>query len=168
VKSLNIPDDLRILAKEVLEDVYKRDLNIAIAEECTGGFISSLITDFEEILDILLFSVIVPTPDAKEEFLGIPTYIFTNFGAVSMECTKAMAESLFDYDADIGIAITGILGEGKEGKLKGNAYTAVAIKGYNTFAKQMTLDPKANRFELKIAIAKVVFETLQFAIKSTY
>ncbi|MHA1188206.1 MAG: CinA family protein, partial [Candidatus Heimdallarchaeota archaeon] len=98
----------------------------------------------------------------------IPSYIFTNFGASSMECTKVMAESLLDYEADIGVATTGILGEGKEGKLKGTVYIAIAIKGHDTFVKQMSLNPKAERFELKILIAKELFDVLRFAIKSTY
>ncbi len=165
---MEIPEDLQKLAHEVVEEIYKRDLNLAIAEECTGGLISSIVTDFEETLDVLLFSVIVPNSEAKEEFLGIPSYIFTNFGASSMECTKVMAESLLDYEADIGIATTGILGEGKEGKLKGTVYIAIAIKGHDTFVKQMSLNPKAERFELKILIAKELFDVLRFAIKSTY
>ncbi|MHA1125697.1 MAG: CinA family protein [Candidatus Heimdallarchaeota archaeon] len=165
---MEISDELRTLAQEAIEEVYKRDLTIAIAEECTGGLISTLVTEFAETLDALLFSVVVPNSEAKEEFLGLPTYIFTNFGAVSMECTKAMAESLLDYDADIGLAITGILGEGKEGKLKGTAYAAVAVKGHDTFVKQMSLNPTAQRFELKILIAKEAFDVLRFAIKSTF
>jgi PncC family amidohydrolase len=163
-----VPDELLKLVEEILEDVYKRDLYLAIAEECTGGFISSLITDFDEIQDALLFSVVVPTVEAKEEFLGIPSYIFTNFGSVSLECTKTMAESLIDYDADIGLATTGVFGGGKEGKLKGTAFVAVAIKGHDTFVKQISLDPKAKKMELKIAVAKELFDTLDFAIKSTF
>ena len=168
VKIMEIPDELQALVKDALENIYKRDLTLAIAEECTGGLISSLVTDFEETLDALLFSVIVPNSEAKEEFLGIPSYIFSNFGAISLECTKAMAENLLDYDADIGIATTGILGEGQEGKLKGTAYIAVAVKMHETFVKQMSLNPKASRFDLKIDIAKELFDLLQFAIKSSY
>ena len=85
-----------------------------------------------------------------------------------MECTKTMAESLLDYDADIGLATTGILGGGKEGKLKGTAFVAVAVKGHDTFVKQMSLDPKAKKIDLKIAIAKELFDTLKFALKSTF
>lgn len=51
VKIMEIPEELQALVKDALEEIYKRDLTLAIAEECTGGLISSLVTDFEETLE---------------------------------------------------------------------------------------------------------------------
>jgi len=39
VKIMEIPDELQALVKDALENIYKRDLTLAIAEECTGGLI---------------------------------------------------------------------------------------------------------------------------------
>lgn len=159
---------LQDLAKEILEEFTTRGLTLAIAESCTGGLATSLLTDLSGCSEILPFSIIAYSTDAKEEFLGIEPYIIRDFGTISMDCAKLMAEGLLDYDVDVGLATTGVLGESIEDKLKGTAFIAVAIAGQNTYGKELTLDPKKTRTMLKQEIVKILFETTLQAINLTY
>lgn len=156
------------LAKEVLDELTSRALTIAIAESCTGGLAASLITDLDGASEVLDFSLITYSQEAKEEFLGISDYIFDNFGIISLECAKLMAEGVADYDVDIGLATTGVIGEAIEEKLKGTAHIAVAVKGHQTIGKDLFLDSKKSRYELKLEIVRELFEVLLYAIDTIF
>ena len=159
---------LKDLAVEVLDEFTTRGLSLAIAESCTGGLATTILTDLDGSSEILPFSIITYSSDAKEEFLGIPSYIIRDFGTISMDCAKLMAEGLLDYDVAVGLATTGVLGESIEDKLKGTAFIAVAIKGQKTFGKELNLDPKKSRIELKQEIVKLLFDATLQAINLTY
>ncbi|HUU78873.1 MAG TPA: CinA family protein [candidate division Zixibacteria bacterium] len=165
---MSLQDELLELAAKVHDELLTRGLTIAIAESCTGGLASSLITDLDGSSEILPFSLVTYSADAKEEFLGIPPFIIRDFGTISLECVKLMAEGLLDYEVDFGLATTGVIGESIEGKLKGTAHVAVAVAGQKTFAKDLTLDPNKTRIELKQEIVKNLFEVLIFAIDSIF
>ncbi|MHA1220717.1 MAG: CinA family protein, partial [Candidatus Heimdallarchaeota archaeon] len=119
-------DEVISLTEQVLSDLTTRDLKLAIAESCTGGLISSLLTDLEGSSDVLQYSIVAYTQESKEEFLGVPTHVIHNHGTVSLECAKIMAEGVTIYEADIGLATTGVIGESLEGKLKGTVFIAIA------------------------------------------
>ena len=118
--------------------------------------------------EILPFSIVAYSADSKEEFLGVPDYVIREFGTISLECAKVMAEGLVEYEVDFGLATTGVIGESIEDKLKGTAFIAVAVSGMKTFGKELVLDPKLTRRELKEEIVKNLFEVLLHAIESTY
>ena len=118
--------------------------------------------------EILPFSIVSYSTDAKEEFLGIPPYVIRDYGTISIECAKLMAEGLISYEVDFGLATTGVLGESVEDKLKGTAFIAVAVAGQKTYAKELTLDPKKSRVELKQEIVKILFQATLKAIELTY
>ena len=160
--------ELTELAQKVLDELATRGLTLAIAESCTGGLASSLLTDFDGCSEVLLYSIIAYSTDAKEEFLGVPSYVIRDFGTISLECVKLMSEGVLEYDADIGLATTGVIGESVEDKLKGTAFIAVAVAGQKTFARELVLDPKKSRHELKKEIVKNLFETLLTAIESVF
>jgi nicotinamide-nucleotide amidase len=160
--------ELTELAQKVLDELSTRRLTLAIAESCTGGFVSSVLTDLDGASDVLLYSIVAYNSEAKEEFLGIPSNILHEFGTISLECAKLMSEGVLQYDADIGLATTGVIGESVEDKLKGTVFIAVAVSGQKTFARELVLDPKKPRHELKIEIVMNLFETLLTAIESVF
>ena len=164
--SLNL--QLQDLAKEILEEFTTRGLTLALAESCSGGLATSLLTDLNGCSEVLSFSIVAYTTEAKEEFLGIPPYVIRDFGTISMDCVKLMAEGLLDYGVDVGLATTGVLGESIEDKLKGTAFIAVAISGQKTFGKELNLDPKKSRVELKQEIVKILYQATLQALELTY
>ena len=165
---MSLEIELHNLAKTILDELTTRELTIALAESCTGGLATSILTDLDGSSIILPFALVTYSTDSKEEFLGVPSYVIQNFGTISLECAKVMAEGLLDYEVDIGLATTGVLGEAIEMKLKGTAHIAVAISGQQTIGKDLTLDPKKSRYELKLEIVKNLFEVLLYAIDSLF
>ena len=79
-----------------------------------------------------------------------------------------MAEGALEYDADVGLSTTGVIGEAVEGKLKGTVFIGIAINGQSTIARELILDPKKNRHELKKEIAEKLFNELIAFLDSIY
>jgi nicotinamide-nucleotide amidase len=107
----------------------KRGRTIAAAESCTGGRLSSLLTEVPGSSDYFLGGVIAYHNRVKRDLLSVRQDILEKRGAVSEETAKAMAKSVrVKFKADFGVAITGIAGPsgGTQRKPVGLVYTAVA------------------------------------------
>jgi PncC family amidohydrolase len=161
-------EDIHELAKELLKELTNHNLVISFAESCTGGLVTSFLTDLNGSSKVFNTGVIAYNEEAKEEFLGVPGYAIQNFGTISLQCAKLMAEGATEYDADIGVATTGVLGEAIEGKLKGTVFISVAFKGIQSFAKELNLDPTKSRYELKLEIAYHVYKMILETIDEVY
>lgn len=102
---------------------------IAFAESCSGGLVSSLVTDVPGSSEYLLGSVVSYTNMAKEKLLHVQSETLEQFSAVSRETACEMAEGVRNLlGSDIGVSITGNAGPGaSEGKPVGLVYIAVAM-----------------------------------------
>lgn len=88
-------------------------LTLAAAESCTGGLLSSQITDVAGSSDYFLGGVVTYANSAKAAILGIDPLALDSHGAVSPEVAAAMAHQVRRlFGADIGLAVTGIAGPG--------------------------------------------------------
>jgi PncC family amidohydrolase len=86
---------------------------LAIAESCTGGLIGDLITNVTGSTDYFVGGVIAYANSVKENLLGVQHETLVQFGAVSSETAKEMANGIRTaLGADIGISVTGIAGPG--------------------------------------------------------
>lgn len=103
---------------DLLEEVVgkllrERDLTIATAESCTGGLISSRLTNIAGSSDYFERGVITYSNGAKVELLKIDEDMIEKYGAVSLEVARLMAEGVKAVSGtDIGLAVTGIMGPG--------------------------------------------------------
>ena len=116
-----------ILGKLLLE----KNLKLALAESCTGGYISHLITSVAGSSAYYNGGVIPYHNEFKHNLLNVDNAIFEKHGAVSKECVMAMAkQSLIKFNADVSIAVSGIAGPsgGTEEKPVGTTWIAVAYK----------------------------------------
>jgi nicotinamide-nucleotide amidase len=103
--------DGRTLEQIVGDRLVQRGLHIAVAESCTGGLITSRLTDVPGSSRYVDQSVITYSNDAKIELLGVPKDLLAAHGAVSEAVGLAMAEGIrARARADIGIGVTGIAG----------------------------------------------------------
>lgn len=86
---------------------------IAIAESCTGGFISNLLTNVPGSSGYYMQGAITYSNLAKETVLGVDPRLIEEHGAVSEQVARAMAKGVREWaNTDIGIGITGIAGPG--------------------------------------------------------
>jgi nicotinamide-nucleotide amidase len=91
----------------------ERGLTLSVAESCTGGFLSHLITSVPGSSDYLKGSLVAYANEVKKNFLEVPEEILTTKGAVSEETVAAMAAGVRKkLHTDIGIATSGVAGPG--------------------------------------------------------
>jgi nicotinamide-nucleotide amidase len=103
--------DGRTLERVVGDMLVARGLRIAVAESCTGGLITSRLTDVSGSSRYVDQSVITYSNDAKTEWLGVPTEMLREHGAVSEPVAIAMADGIkARARSDVGVAVTGIAG----------------------------------------------------------
>lgn len=102
--------------EETLHEVTARLLiargtTLAVAESCTGGLVTSRLTDVPGSSAFMLAGVVAYSNDAKVRDLGVPPDLITQCGAVSAEVAAAMAEGARTRSgAAMGLAVTGIAG----------------------------------------------------------
>ncbi|HEX2963617.1 MAG TPA: competence/damage-inducible protein A [Ignavibacteriales bacterium] len=106
------------IENDTLEEVIsrlllERGLTIAIAESCTGGLVSHRVTNVSGSSSYFERAVISYSNAAKVELLNVNEDIIAQYGAVSLEVARQMAEGIKSVSGtDIGLSITGILGPG--------------------------------------------------------
>ncbi len=114
-----------ILGKLLLE----KNLKLGLAESCTGGYISHLITSVAGSSAYYNGCIVPYHNEFKHNLLKVDNTIFEKYGAVSKECVMAMAkETLNTLKADVAIAVSGIAGPGggTDEKPVGTTWIAVA------------------------------------------
>jgi nicotinamide-nucleotide amidase len=108
------------------------NITLSIAESCTGGLLSSLITDVPGISRVFMGSIVCYSDDSKINFLNVSQNTLNNYGAVSRESAVEMAIGAKEkFNTDIGVSITGIAGPAGATKDKpiGLVYIALAGSG---------------------------------------
>jgi nicotinamide-nucleotide amidase len=119
------------LLLKVSELLKAKKLTLATAESCTGGILSSLLTNISGSSAYFERGVIAYSNRAKIELLGVSDKTLKRWGAVSSEVAKEMAEGIRKQArTDIGISTTGIAGPlgGNKEKPVGLVYIAGSWK----------------------------------------
>ena len=99
------------LARALALILVERSWKIALAESCTGGLVSTTLTDLAGSSDWFERGYITYSNEAKSECLDVPIEIIEAFGAVSEQVAKTMADGARrKADVNVAISITGIAG----------------------------------------------------------
>ena len=89
----------------------QQKMKLAVAESCTGGWLSSCIIDVPGSSNWFDRGFITYSNDSKVEQLSVNTQDLATYGAVSEEVAQQMAQGVIQHShADYSIAITGIAG----------------------------------------------------------
>lgn len=125
-----LPPDVDALACRLLDGACTRNLRLTTAESCTGGLISSVLTDIEGKSHAFERGFTVYSEEAKAGMLGIPIHFIREHGAVSREVAVAMANGAIAHSrADIALAVTGFAGPGKDADEAGLVHLACVRRG---------------------------------------
>ena len=147
--------------KEVMEKMSSRQHTISTMESCTGGGVSSVITNIEGASEILNFSCVTYSNEYKVK-MGVDPRIIEKFGVYSLETSKAMAKSIcLLTGSDIGIGVSGNLNLNDPFENKGGIvyFSIYQFSEKKFFSKVVTID-KPKREESKKAIINVIIDTL--------
>lgn len=119
---------------ESLEEVVgalltRMRLRVAAAESCTGGLMTSRLTDVSGSSTYVERTIVAYSNQAKIDLLGVPPSLIEQHGAVSEPVAQAMAQGIRTRaGVDLGVAITGIAGPtgGTDAKPVGTVCIALA------------------------------------------
>ncbi|RJP61857.1 MAG: competence/damage-inducible protein A [Ignavibacteriales bacterium] len=128
-------DTLEEVIGRLLKD---RSLTLSTAESCTGGLIAHRITNISGSSDYFERGVVTYSNGAKVEILKVNEDTIAEYGAVSAEVAKQMAEGIRAISGtDIGLATTGIMGPtgATETKTVGLVYISVCDENETSVKK---------------------------------
>jgi nicotinamide-nucleotide amidase len=91
--------------------LIERGLTLGVAESCTGGLLSELITQRSGASAYFAGGVVSYANSVKKRSLGVSGELLVKHGAVSAEVARAMAEGARSaLSVDVAAAITGVAG----------------------------------------------------------
>ncbi|MCK9594619.1 MAG: CinA family protein [Candidatus Omnitrophica bacterium] len=125
---------METIIRQTNKYLIKNRKTLSVAESCTGGLFSFLLTSLPGSSKYFKLGAVVYSNQAKHDILGIPLALIKKHGAVSQEVAEAMAHAVRRIaKTDYGIGITGIAGPSGGTKIKpiGTVFIAVTFKnGY--------------------------------------
>ncbi len=138
---------------------------ISCAESCTGGLLTSTLTDVPGSSAYVMGSVVSYSNDVKSRILHVAEETLAAHGAVSSETARAMAEGVRNLmQTDVGVGITGIAGPGGGSPEKpvGLVYIAVSTLGKTSVEKNVFSGVRA---EIKRAAVNKALAMVQEMIR---
>ncbi len=153
------------LINQIHKSLLKNKKTIAVAESCTGGFLSNLLTKTSGSSQYFILGIVAYSNKAKESILKIPSSLIAREGAVSQSAALAMARQIRKIaGADFGIGITGIAGPkgGTAQKPVGTVFIALNSKN-KKIAKKFLL--QGSRFKIRRQAALKALGLLSASLK---
>ncbi len=129
------------LEKAVGKLLLEKGLTLAAAESCSGGYVAHMITKVPGNSQYFRGGAIVYSNDLKVQLAGVREETLVQFGAVSEQTAREMAEGVRNtLRSSIGVASTGIAGPsgGTEDKPVGTIWIACS-DGIHTEARKLQL-----------------------------
>ena len=121
--------DGEAMAASVGRLLKERRRTLALAESCTGGLVSALLTDVAGSSAYFVGTVVSYSDSSKEAVLGVDPETLRRHGAVSEETAREMARGALDrFGSDLAASVTGIAGPdgGTPEKPAGTVFFAIA------------------------------------------
>jgi len=152
-----VSDSLEVLTGNLLKE---RGLRLVAAESCTGGSLSSRITDVPGSSEYFLGGIVAYAYEVKVALLGVSWDTLHAYGAVSRETVLEMAKGARTrLSGDIAISVSGIAGPsgGTSEKPVGTTWIGLAAKE-GEWAKEFHFS--GNREQNKLSAADTALKFL--------
>jgi len=120
-----------LLEQHILDIMGSAELSLSVAESCTGGYLSHLLTRLPGSSQVFKGGGVVYSNALKTRLLDVTEETLATHGAVSEAVAVAMAQGAQrNFETDYSIAITGIAGPagGTDEKPVGTVWIAIAGK----------------------------------------
>jgi len=149
------------LAGKVAELLSEKNLTLSLAESCSGGLLSSLLTDIPGSSNFYLGGMVAYSGEVKIDSLGLKRSLLEQEGQVSEPVAAAMARgSRAKFKSDLAVGITGIAGPegGTAQKPVGLVYIAID-NGQDCYCKKLNLG--GGRLAVKERTAQVALDMIR-------
>ena len=150
------------LEKNIAEILKEHSLVISVAESCTGGLLSSRLTDISGSSEYIRANFLTYSNESKMALLDVKDETLRVYGAVSEQCAREMSEGLYrKTKADIAISTTGLAGPtgATETKPIGLMYVGITNR-YKSVVQQFKLNPKFDRIRMKQEFTQCALQML--------
>ena len=150
------------LEKNLAEILKEHSLVISVAESCTGGLLSSRLTDISGSSEYIRVNFVTYSNESKKALLDVKDETLRIYGAVSEQCAREMSEGLYrKTKADIAISTTGLAGPTGDTETKpiGLMYVGITNR-YKSVVQQFKLNPKFDRIRMKQEFTQCALQML--------
>ncbi len=107
----NMEEKFEPVVIQLKDQLTEKSLTLAVAESCTGGLLSHILTSISGSSQYFLGGLIAYSNEVKIEILDVKEQTILLYGAVSQQTAQEMAENIRRmFKADIGLSTTGIAG----------------------------------------------------------
>lgn len=149
-------------AEKVANKLLEKELKISTTESCTGGLLSSKLTDISGSSAFITLNLVTYANEAKQNMLGVKKETLNSHGAVSEECAFEMAKGLYKLTkSDICVSTTGIAGPtgGTKEKPVGLMYSTIYTpEKYKTY--KIVIESSTPRIEIKEKFVENVLKNI--------
>ena len=146
-------------AEEIGKILTSKGWTISTTESCTGGLLSSKLTDVSGSSAYIRLNLVTYANEAKEKMLRV---VINEEGVVSENCAYQMAKGLHELtNSDICVSTTGIAGPtgGTETKPVGLMYSTIYTKDrFKNYKIQV--NPTLTRIQVKERFAEEVLKNI--------
>jgi nicotinamide-nucleotide amidase len=123
-------------AIDIVAELSRRRLSVAVAESLTGGALVSELVAVPGASSVVRGGVVAYQTELKHSLLGVDAGLLARHGPVHPDVASAMASGVRDLltvdgvPADVGLATTGVAGpEPQGGHEPGTVFVALAVPG---------------------------------------
>lgn len=128
-----VENELIALAQKVVERFKEEKLTLSVAESCTGGWLSKIITEISGASEVFMGGVCSYSNEVKQNILGVNAETLESFGAVSEQTAQEMSEGIVNImKTSVGVGITGIAGPASDNTNKKVGLIFISITHNNT------------------------------------
>jgi nicotinamide-nucleotide amidase len=144
-------DDIEAVIGRLLNE---RGQTVAVAESCTGGMISHMITLFPGSSNYFKGAVIAYSNEIKKMLLNVSQQTIEKYGAVSKEVVETMSQSILtNFSSDYSIAVSGIAGPTGHSEEKPIGTTWISVSSKNrTISEKYLFGDNRERNIIKASI----------------
>ena len=152
----------RSMEAEVARLLLKQKATLAVAESCTGGLVSHLLTNIAGSSDYFLFSGVTYANQAKQAVLGVSDENLRKFGAVSEQIVREMAEGARRISGAVyGLATSGIAGPSGGSPEKPVGTLCIAVSSQSGTVSRILQSPFKERLSNKQIFAICALDMLR-------
>lgn len=153
---------------EVVYQLTEQNKKISTMESCTGGFIASSITDVEGSSEVLSFSAVTYSNDAKIK-LGVLKSTIDEYSVYSKNVAREMSFNIARIaDSNYGIGITGKINKTDKFNLFGDddkIYYSIYDKDNDIYYDFLLKALDDTRFNNKVYIKNEIVKSLLNILK---